>query len=282
MYVGWVYCNCFKNGFPEPPPEEIRDFVRLKKRDHFPKLNYPGENSNHSRDRKVQLFENWTKKICPHREGSFALLSFDDIESDRLLEFLSSRTHFDGTLFPCIPALERHNPLYHSEFPANDAPELLQDLQKLKIPDHSNLIIGLKKAGEDKFLEYTQKSFPILIGSLDRHLIRIGPDGLFISEYNDSYYWEYCDLKILFTSLDFSCDEVLPGSFQFTDMQTANAITIPVTDFFLQEDIRAAMAGHYVVFNENMTLYNIFPKTIDQLIVLAQASVETSNPIGWS
>ena len=102
----------------------------------------------------------------------------------------------------------------------------------------------------------------------------------FISEIDDSWFWEYQDLQILFTSKSFSCKGTIPGSSRFLDLTTNKEVTVEVNKFILTEN-GGTLHEEYVVHNENKTLNDIFPYLIDQLIFLAKASVETGNPVIW-
>jgi hypothetical protein len=260
---------------------EIRNYVSLA--DYvFPEFRCPGINLNSYRDKRVKLFNTWVQQCCPHRAGFLLSIDLKDIPGlYRLFDFLEERIFdLDGIYTPYIPALEKRHPYNHDEYDAKDAPYLLDDLESLKFPVDSNSIVSIHSLPGDYTIEFTHKSKPRIIGYGDEHMIGIGPDGFFISENDDSWFWEYEDLKILFTSKSFTCNGFIPGVLKFQDTETMKEMTVSIKQSMIAEN-GGLVDAKYMVYNENRTLYNIFPDLIDALIRLAKTSIETGNPIIW-
>jgi len=155
-----------------------------------------------------------------------------------------------------------------------------KDRDQLKYPGRDNQIVCIQNQKNGHVVEFTHVNTPYLLEENDEYFFGISHEGFFIAHSVKSWFWEYQELQILFKSKLFTIEGTLPGPVRMIDFETNTDF---ITSLNSGEFLNSGQFNNecFAVITEHNTLYNLFPHMIDQLILLAKASIETGNPILW-
>jgi len=263
-----VYCNCFREGVTEPPPEAIRPYI-VTEEEGYPDLDFPMEDKRF--DEYLAMFDEWLGSCCPHPNLWYADERITDWEG--YTRFLQLLEKIGWGRFPALyEALPSDNEGRTDAALASRALKELQDVHQ-----EADLGTGVhltdKETGEMLYLHNTDAVSFLGWNAQDRTVIGLDEEGFFVGKLAER------DLKveeILFRSVCFEQKRKSEeGAVLFQDLSSGTHIlsTLPIRD------------GERLPRLLQVEKRNISGKDFDHilqpLINVFQASVETGNPVVW-
>ncbi|MDN4594261.1 hypothetical protein [Polycladomyces subterraneus] len=263
-----VYCNCFREGITEPPPEAIRPYI-VTDEEGYPDLDLPMEYERF--DEYLAMFDEWLGSCCPHPNLWYADERITDWEG--YTRFLQVLEQAGWQRFPALyEALPSGN---EGRTDAALARRALEELNNVR--QGTDLGTGvLLMDGETGEMLYLHNSDAVSFlgwNGQDRTAIGLDEEGFFVGKLAER------DLKvekILFRSIRFEQKRKSDGEgVLFQDLHSGAHI---LSTLSIQDGERLP---RMLQVEKRMISGKDFDYILQPLINLFQASAETGNPVIW-
>lgn len=270
-YDAFVLCNCFKNKLT--PPLSQNEYIVIN--EYGVDIDFPDGlwQSDEVLCTKLQdEFYEWKNSSCPH--PNFKYLSQDLCNTIFMAYFRDFVRQSGGK--EKFPILSEYLPTSNDgNLPLQFTDAFIAELLKLEDPK------SIKSTFE--LLEIETESNNIRVKSWDycydyqRWDCGLDEKGVFyIIESTKVNGKEVSSRK--FVSTNFTQNHLSNNKWLYTDIETNITLECPLA---LQPKAKEKLNYEFKVINEKYSNISEFEYLIEKLIILAKASIETSNPIQW-
>jgi hypothetical protein len=263
-----VYCNCFREGATEPPPEEIRPYI-VTDEEGYPDLDFPMDDERF--DEYLAMFDEWLGSCCSHPNLWYADESITDWEG--YTRFLLVLEQAGWQRFPALyEALPSGN---EGRTDAGLARRALEELHHVRQGTDLGTGVHLMngETGEMLYLHTSDAASFLGWNVQDGTAIGLDEEGFFVGKLAER------DLKveeILFRSVRFEQKrESGEEAVLFQDLHSGARIlsTLPIKE--------GERLPRLLQVEKRPISGKDFDHILQPLINVFQASVETGNPVIW-
>ena len=276
-YSAFVICNCYKDGKTEDPP--YKEFVQFD--EDSLNLNIPDKIEGKRPKNTYQMygeFDKWIQTACEHKDMELAYEYLSNNSGMSAFRHIIKKLNINGK----YSVLAKYLPTANGGIlPAQFASQALDELALLeKEPFLEETVVLSEKSTSYVIASVNTDTYWLFVFSGPKYSYGIDKDGFFILEYVEENGKEVSYL--VFRSMNFIQQKVSDDNYMFIDIPTGKRFTHSISLYIPNQRNEVGNSYEYEVKITHISVANEYSYMIEPLRRLAEASVDSGNPIHWT